>query len=50
MNKEQILKQIENNNNIMFKLQNINKNKCNDLIFKNTLLSLKLSKIINKVQ
>jgi len=44
MNKEQILKQIEQNNHTIFKLGYLNNNKCKELLFENTKLSILLNK------
>ena len=46
MDKEEILKQIENNNNIIFKLQNTNKTKCLNLLFDNEILSVRLKELL----
>ena len=45
MNKNEILKEIEKNNNIIFKIQKLNKNKALNLLFENEILSLKLQEV-----
>ena len=42
MNKENILKKIEKNNHIAYKLSSSNKKKALELLFENELLALKL--------